>query len=102
MRADVIALAVELGRVVGGEEHVEDVVVGDLIGIEGHADRLGMAGVAAADLPVGRVVDVAADIAAFDRAHPDHVLEHRLGAPEAPAREDRLLFRHLQSPSGPR
>ena len=86
--ADVIALAVELGRIVGGEEDVEQLVIGDRVGIEGDPDRLGMAGVAAADLPVGRVGDMAADIAALDLRDADHVLEHRLGAPEAPARQE--------------
>ena len=55
-----------------------------------------MAGVAAADLAVGRLGDMAADIAAFDRADPDQILEHRLGAPEAPARQNRLLFGHVR------
>ena len=76
---------------------VEDVVIGDLVRIEGHPDRLGMAGVAAADLAIGRVVDMAADIAALDRADADQILEHRLGAPEASARQNRLFLSHSVS-----
>src|SRR5205085_1697761 len=89
------ALAVELGWIVGCEEDVEDVAIAHLVGVEGHPDRLGMAGVAAADLLVGRVGDMAADIAALDLADADNVLEHRLGAPEAPAGQRCLLFRHF-------
>ena len=62
--ADVIALAVELGRVVDREEDVEQVAIADLVGIEGDADRLGMAGVAAAYLLVGRIGGLPAGIAA--------------------------------------
>ena len=86
MRPDIVALAVQLGRVVRPHEHVEDFAIGDRRGVEGHPDRLGMAGGAAADLLVGRVRHRAADIAALDFAHADHVAEHRLGAPEAPSR----------------
>jgi hypothetical protein len=83
--SDVIALAVELGRVVSREEDVEQIVVAQLFGIEGDADRFGMAGVAAAHLAIGRVGDVPAGIAAFDLVDPDNVEEHGFGAPEAPA-----------------
>src|SRR4029079_17084238 len=55
LRADVIALPVELGRIVGGEEDVEEVVIADVLVIEGDADRFGMAGIAAAHLLVGGI-----------------------------------------------
>ena len=88
MRADVIALAIELGWVVRREEDVEQVVVAELRIVEGDADRFGMAGIAAADLLVGWVRDRSAGIAALDLLDPDDIEEHGLGAPEAPARED--------------
>ena len=43
LRADVIALAVELGVGLRREEHVEQVAVAELAGIEGDADRLDLA-----------------------------------------------------------
>ena len=54
-----------------------------------------MAGVAAADLLVGRVGDVPAGVAALDLFDPDDVEEHRFGAPKASAREDCDLFGHV-------
>src|SRR5437868_14488458 len=96
--ADVIALTVELGRVVSGEEDVEQIVVADLIGSEGHADRFGMTGIAAADLAIGRVGDRAAGITALDRFDPDDIEEHRLGAPETSAGEDCDLIGHGTAP----
>src|SRR5439155_3036851 len=62
LSANVVALTIELRRVVRGEEDVEQVVVTQLLRVEGDADRLGMVGVAAADLLVGRTGDVAARI----------------------------------------
>ncbi|KIU01644.1 hypothetical protein QU38_00570, partial [Staphylococcus aureus] len=80
--ADVVALAVELGRIVRRQEDVEDLAIADLVGIEAHPDRLGMAGRAGADFLVGRVFLGPSDIAALDRLHADHVVEHGFGAPE--------------------
>ncbi len=98
--ADIVALPVELGRIVGAEEDVEDLGIGNRRGIEFHLDRFGMAGAARTDLLVGRVLDIAADIAAFDLLDADDIVEHRLGAPEASARDNgRLVLAHIrQSP----
>ena len=60
LRADVVALPVLGGRIVDREEHVQQVAELTTFGIEGDLHDLGMAGVAAADLLVGRIVDVAA------------------------------------------
>src|SRR5436305_12543580 len=57
LRADVVALAVELGRIVRREEDVEQVAVIELRGVEADADRLGVPGIATAYLLVGRVGD---------------------------------------------
>src|SRR5687767_423164 len=43
--ADVIALPVDLGRVMSGEENVEQVVEAELLRVKGDANRLGMAGI---------------------------------------------------------
>ena len=97
LRADIVALAVELRRIVSGEEDVEYLLIAYRVRIEGETDGLGMAGAAAADLLVSRVRNRPADIAALDFRHSDHVGEHRLGAPEAPTRQSRLLFAHVTS-----
>jgi hypothetical protein len=79
------------------EEDVEHVRKGDLFGIEGDSDRLGMAGVPAADLLVGGIDGRSAGVAAFDLLHPDDVEEHRFGAPEAAACQYCDLV-HIRSP----
>ena len=89
LRANVVALAVELGRIVGAQEHVEQVGERNDVGIEGDLDRFGMAGPAAADLLVGGIGLVAADVPALDVLNADDVVHHRLGAPEAAAGQDR-------------
>src|SRR5436305_13745800 len=63
--ADVIALAIELRRVVGREEDIQQIVVAELLRIEGDPDRFGVAGVAAAYLLIGGAGDRAAGVAAF-------------------------------------
>ena len=94
LRADVVALAIELGRVMGAHKHVEDLLERNPVAVIGHAHALGMAGGSAAYLLVGRIGLVSADIAAFDPAHADDVLHHCLGAPEASACDDYLFLRH--------
>ncbi len=85
LRADVGALPVLGGRIVDREEHIQEVAVGDHRGIEADLHHLGVAGAAAADLLVARMVDVAAGIAGHYALDPLEILEHRLQAPEAPA-----------------
>ena len=76
------------------EKDVEQIVVAKLVRIEGHADRFGVAGVAGAHLPVGRVGDMPTGVAALNRLYPDDIKEHRFGAPEASARENCDLIGH--------
>jgi hypothetical protein len=57
--ADVVALAILGRRIVDLEEELEDVPVGDALGVEDDLDRLGVARVVA----VGRVVVLAAGVA---------------------------------------
>src|SRR4051794_20260137 len=94
LRPDVIPLTVELRRVVRREKDVEQIVVAELVGIEGDADRLGVTGVAAAHLLVGRIGDAATGIAALDLGDSDHVEEHGFGAPETSTGEDCDFFGH--------
>src|SRR5690606_36313640 len=94
LRADIVALPVELGGIMSAKEDIEHFGIRDHAGIVGHADRLGMASRAAAHLLVGGVRHRSADVAAFDFAHSDHVAKYCLGAPEAPAGEDCRLFGH--------
>jgi len=99
LRADVVALPIELSRVVGREKDVEEVVVAQLIGIEGDPDRLGVAGVAAANLFVRGIGRLATGIAALDGFDADHIQENRLGAPKASAGEDCDFFGHCSAPT---
>src|SRR5690606_39732083 len=71
--ADIVALAVELRRVVGAHEDVEYLAVRNDRGIVSYPDRFGVAGRAAADLPVCRAGHRPADIAAFDLHNSDDV-----------------------------
>src|SRR5512139_574331 len=87
LSADVVALAVELGRVVQREEHLQQVAVRNHVWVEAHLHHLGVAGVAVADVLVGRVLRVAPHVAGdggFDAAQ---AVEHRFEAPEAAAGE---------------
>ena len=96
---DVVALAIELRRVVNREEDVEQIVIAQLVIVEGDPDRLGVAGIAAADLLVGGIFGASAGVAAFDLLHAHDVEENRLGAPKAPACQHRDLFGHVTAPS---
>ena len=87
LRAHVVALAVEGGRVVGVEEDFQDFFQADLVGIERQAHHLGMAGVALADLLVRGVDGVAVGVAAFHVGDAAHAVEHGFGAPKTTTTE---------------
>ena len=80
------------------EMDVEQICIADFGGVIGDADRLGMAGIAAANLLVGRIRHRAADIAAFDRLDPAKRLKHGFGAPEAASGKNGGLSGHGGSP----
>ena len=61
--SDIPPLAVKRGRIMRGEEDLQDIFEGDLFGIEGYLDRLGMSGCSCAHVLVGWVWDLAAGIA---------------------------------------
>jgi hypothetical protein len=59
----------------------------DAAGFETHANDLGMAGVAIADLLIGRLGHMAVGVARFDRRDAIDPLVHGFQAPEATATE---------------
>ena len=93
---DVPTLPVQRRRIVRCEEDVEQVAVAQHVVVELDANRLGMASVAAANLLVGGIVDLAADVTAFDRVDALKVEVDRLGAPEAPAGNDCDFLGHVR------
>src|SRR5918999_1326777 len=96
--ADVVALAVLGRRVVDLEEELEDVPVGDALGVEDDLDRLGMAGM----VPVGRVVVLPTGVTDPRGNDSLAAAQQLLNAPEAAAREDRgfgvVAHRALRAP----
>ncbi len=94
LRADIVALPVQRGGIVHGEEHAQQVFVGDDVRIERHLHHLGMPGVAGADLLVGRVRDLPAGESRGHARHPAQFQEHRLQAPEAAAAQCCQFARH--------
>src|SRR4051812_47314018 len=85
--ADVVALAVLGRRVVDLKEELEDVAVGDALGVEDDLDGLGVPRM----VPVGRVVVLPTGVADPGGDDPLALAQQLLDAPEAAAREDRGL-----------
>src|SRR4051794_15205525 len=83
-RADVVALAVLGRRVVDLEEELEDVPVGDALGVEDDLDRLGVTRV----LSVSRVVVLATGVSDPGGDDSIPVAQQFLDAPETASRED--------------
>ena len=88
LRTDVVALSVQLGGIVAGEEDLKQSSPPDYLGIEAHSDYLGMTGALAAHLLVGRVVDVTARVSRNHLAHATQPLQRTLNAPETAPSED--------------
>src|SRR5258705_12019999 len=82
LRPDIVALAVERGRVVDHEEHLEDFLERHLLRVKGELDHLGVAGLARADLLVAGVCRLSPHVAGLDRFHALEVVEYGLQAPE--------------------
>ena len=87
----VVALAIDLGRVMRVPEKLQQPLQRRLRRIELDADHLRVAGRPGGDLLVGRVRPVATGITTDDGLHPGKELVSRLGAPEAAAAEDEEL-----------
>jgi hypothetical protein len=81
-RADVVALTVLGRRIVDLEEELEDVPVGDALGVEDDLDRLGVTRMVA----VGRVVVLPTGVTDPGRDDPIAGAQQVLDAPEAPSR----------------
>src|SRR5581483_5643108 len=91
LRADIVALAHALGRVVAFPEHLQEAVIADDLGVVDDEYDLGMPGLAAAHLFIGRVRGGAAGIADRRGPHARRLPELALGAPEAAEPKDGLL-----------
>ena len=87
LRADVVALFVEAGRVNDAEIVLQDVVEAEFVGIVGHFDGLGMARVAVGHVFVARVFRFAVGVAGYGVNHAVYALEIGFQAPEAAAGE---------------
>src|SRR5258705_2546801 len=90
--ADVVALAVEGRGIVDGEEDAEEVLVRDLVRVVGDFHRLRMSATPAANLVVGGIGGLAADVARLHGVDPFQLVENRFQAPETPSGE-RCNFR---------
>jgi len=87
LRPHVVALAIQGGRIVNAEEHLQNLAVADLARVEAHLHHFGMASPPAADLLVGRVGHVAPRVARNYVGNALQLVVHRLEAPEAPSAE---------------
>ena len=82
LRARVVTLAVERGRVVDHEEHIQDFLEGDDLRVERYLHHLGVTGRPGAHLLVARVGHLSARITRFNRYHALQFVVHSLQAPE--------------------
>jgi hypothetical protein len=89
--AHIRALAVKGGRVVDGEEDVQQIRVGDEGRVEGDLHSLGMARGAAANLFIGGRRAFTARVARDDVCDPFDLVKDRFEAPEASTGENGLL-----------
>src|SRR3546814_2103333 len=71
------------------EQHVQQVAIADHFRVKGNAKGLGMTGYTRADLLIGGISLVPANVAAFHRQYAFQRIEHRFSAPEASACQSR-------------
>jgi len=81
--ADVRALPIQCRRIVHAEEDLEQIVIADLLRIEGDLDDLGVSRRAGAHLFVRRIRARAARVAGDDARHAAQLAEQRVDAPKA-------------------
>ena len=96
--APVGALAVELGGIVEGEEELEELGVGDAVGVVGELDDFGVAGEVGADGVVAGVVSGAAFVADGGFKDAGNLLEFCFDSPEAACAECRECHRKIPPP----
>src|SRR5881409_3823061 len=94
---DVWSLPVDLGRIMHGPEHFEELIERNALRVERHLRGLGMAGGVRADLLICRILRDTARVADLHLHHTRNPAEHILHSPEATRREGRLLLSHLSS-----
>src|SRR5579863_2185415 len=85
LRSHVVPLAIELRRIVCVEEHVEQLMIGDLLRVVGDADHFCVPRISVADAAITGRFGSTSRIPAFDVEHSFERLERRLGAPETAA-----------------
>lgn len=91
--ADIIALAIEGGRVMDAEKDFQKFSIGNDGGIKCQVNDFGMSGGAAADRFICRMCDAASHVSGFDRLHAVDLVEHRFQAPEAASGQRRRFLR---------
>ena len=89
--ADIIALAVELRRIMRRKKDVKQIGIANDSRIETDANRFGVPSGPRANLFVSGIRNCAADVAAFQCRNTGESLEHRLHAPETAACHYRLI-----------
>ncbi len=92
LRAFIRALAVERGGVADGEQDLQQVAVGDDLGVEDDVDGFGVAGVTFLDLLVTGVFPLSTRIARFDAFHAFELFEDGFHAPKTSGSEGRGLL----------
>ena len=90
LRADIVALAHALRRIVVLPENLQQIVVADCVRVEDHEHDLGVCGHAGADFAVGRIRGMAGGVSDGRAVHPGELPEFLLGAPKAAHCEHRL------------
>jgi hypothetical protein len=92
--ADIGALAIDLGWVVGAPEYVEQTIIADFRRIVLDLDHFGVAGQVGADVFICGIRSVAASVADGCVDHAVDVAEGRFNSPET-AGTERCFFRHM-------
>ena len=90
------ALAIDLRSIVILPEDLQEIVVGDLGGIEFHFDGFGVAGAVGANFFIGGILGFAADVADARGDHSGYLAESRFHSPETSCCECGLL--HVSLP----
>ena len=97
LRADIVALPVELGRVVDGEEDLEEGFVGDDAWVKLNFHHFSVAGGAAADCLVGGVGVVAACVSGERRLDAVNLFVSAFNAPKASSAHNHAF--HASAPA---
>src|SRR5690606_27574022 len=96
LSTDIVALPVQRGGIVNGEEYFQDFAVADHRRIIGQPYHLCMPGLAFADLRIGWIRDLPAGITRLHLHYPFQFLVNRFQAPEASATQSRNFSRHVE------